>query len=72
MAVESFDGALAGQAGTFILTHGTTTADGDVSGEVGVLIVPSSGTGALAPIRGSGGLRIAEGVHHLWLDCELG
>ena len=72
VAMESFTGSLNGAAGALNFVHSATTAGADRSHEF-FLIVPASGTGALAGIRGSGGLAIdGDGTHRVWFDYELG
>jgi hypothetical protein len=72
VAMESFEGTLAGRAGAFNFVHSATTLGGDRRDEHFV-IVPASGTGELAGINGSGGLAIDEdGTHRMWFDYELG
>ncbi|WP_433661958.1 DUF3224 domain-containing protein [Nocardia sp. CA-128927] len=72
VAMESFEGALNGNAGSFNFAHSATTSGSDRAAEFFV-IVPASGTGALAGITGTGGLSVDEdGGHHMWFDYELG
>jgi uncharacterized protein DUF3224 len=72
VAMESFEGSLDGRAGTFNFVHGATTSGADRTHEHFV-IVPGSGTGALASIRGSGGIAVdGAGRHETWFDYELG
>ncbi|MFE9582407.1 DUF3224 domain-containing protein [Nocardia sp. NPDC006044] len=72
VAMESFEGALNGAAGSFNFTHSATTSGTDRTAE-SFVIVPASGTGDLAGITGTGGLSVDEdGTHHLWFDYELG
>ncbi|WP_040732298.1 DUF3224 domain-containing protein [Nocardia tenerifensis] len=72
VAMESFEGALNGVAGTFNFTHSATTSGSDRTAE-SFVIVPASGTGDLAGIAGTGGLSVDEaGGHHIWFDYELG
>jgi hypothetical protein len=72
VAMESFEGSIAGRSGSFNIAHSATTHGEDREGEYFV-IVPTSGTGELEGIRGTGGLSIdAEGTHHFWLEYELG
>ncbi|MFD6159645.1 DUF3224 domain-containing protein [Nocardia sp. NPDC060256] len=71
VAMESFEGALNGDAGSFNFAHSATTSGTDRTAEYFV-IVPASGTGALAGITGTGGLSVDEaGSHHIWFDYEL-
>ncbi|GAA1651018.1 hypothetical protein GCM10009764_85590 [Nocardia ninae] len=72
VAMESFEGALNGNAGSFNFAHSATTSGTDRTAEF-FTIVPASGTGALAGITGTGGLSVdADGGHHIWFDYELG
>jgi hypothetical protein len=71
VAMESFEGSLNGAAGTFNFVHSATTSGEDRLAEF-FLIVPASGTGALASIRGGGGMAIdADGKHRVWFDYEV-
>jgi hypothetical protein len=71
VALESFEGSVAGREGSFNYVHSATTSGTDRS-HAFFLVVPNSGTGALAGITGTGGLDIdADGTHHIWLDYEL-
>ncbi|MBG0567047.1 DUF3224 domain-containing protein [Actinoplanes aureus] len=71
VAMESFEGSVAGRAGAFNFVHSATTTGSDRQAEF-LTIVPTSGTGDLAGIRGAGGLAIDEdGTHHIWFDYEL-
>lgn len=72
VAMESFEGALNGNSGSFNFTHSATTSGTDRTAE-SFVIVPASGTGALAGITGTGGLSVDDaGGHHIWFDYELG
>lgn len=72
VAMESFEGSVAGRSGSFNFAHSATTHGADREAEYFV-IVPSSGTGELEGISGTGGLSIdADGTHHFWLDYEVG
>ena len=72
VAMESFEGSIAGRSGSFNFAHSATTHGENREAEYFV-IVPTSGTGELEGIRGTGGLSIdAEGTHHFWLEYELG
>jgi hypothetical protein len=72
VAMESFEGAVDGAAGTFAFAHSATTHGSDRTAEHFV-IVPTSGTGALAGISGSGGMTVEDdGTHRIWLTYELG
>ncbi|MEV6837596.1 DUF3224 domain-containing protein [Streptomyces sp. NPDC051133] len=72
VAMESFEGALGERSGTFNFAHsGTTLGEGREADFF--VIVPGSGTGALAGIRGAGGLEIdADGTHRIWFEYEVG
>ncbi|WP_067501218.1 DUF3224 domain-containing protein [Actinoplanes sp. TFC3] len=71
VAMESFEGSIAGRAGTFNFVHSATTTGDDRQAEF-LAIVPASGTGDLAGIRGAGGLTVdQEGTHRIWFDYEL-
>ncbi|WP_433452233.1 DUF3224 domain-containing protein [Streptomyces sp. CA-142005] len=72
VAMESFEGRLGGLSGSFNFAHSATTLGEGREAEFFV-IVPGSGTGALAGIRGAGGLRIdADGTHRVWFEYEVG
>jgi hypothetical protein len=72
VAMESFEGALHGQAGAFNFAHSATTSGDDRTSEF-FTIVPGSGTGELAAITGTGGMAVdADGTHRIWFDYELG
>jgi hypothetical protein len=71
VAMESFDGSLAGAQGTFNFAHLASTHGTDRVDEAFV-IVPGSGTGGLTGIAGSGGLTVdADGTHRVWFDYTL-
>jgi hypothetical protein len=71
VAMESFEGTLAGRAGTFNFVHSATSTGADRAGEY-FAIVPSSGTGELAGITGTGTLTVTEdGTHGITFDYEL-
>ena len=71
LAIESFEGTVAGHGGTFAFVHGASTRGEDRVDEHFAL-VPGSGTGALAGISGSGALWVdPDGTHRLHLDCTL-
>ena len=71
VAMESFEGSLAGRAGTFNFVHAASTTGDDRSAEH-FLIVPSSGTGDLAGIAGSGALVVdADGTHRMRFDYTV-
>ncbi|WP_406830842.1 DUF3224 domain-containing protein [Pedococcus sp. KACC 23699] len=72
VAMESFDGALDGAAGTFNFVHSATTEGGGRTHEH-FAVVPGSGTAELAGIRGGGGLAVEDdGTHRVWFDYQLG
>jgi hypothetical protein len=69
VALEIFDGTLAGRAGTFAFQQwGTMTPDDQ---ELQYAVVPGSGTGELAGISGRLDLIIADGVHSYDLSYDL-
>ena len=70
VAMESFEGSIAGRAGTFNFVHSATTTGQNRDAEF-LTIVPTSGTGDLTGIRGTGGLSVAGGTHRIWFDYEL-
>ena len=71
VALESFEGSVAGRAGSFAFVHSATTAGSDRS-HAWFLIVPNSGTGSLAGITGGGDLAVdADGTHRVWFDYDL-
>ena len=69
VAIERFDGALDGRAGTFVLHHTGVMRRGQASLEVD--IVPDSGTGELAGIDGTMQILIEGETHSYQLDYEL-
>ncbi|MFB8211966.1 DUF3224 domain-containing protein [Streptomyces sp. NPDC056010] len=72
IAMESFEGVLAGHEGTFNFVHSATTSGSDRAGEY-FAVVPGSGTAALAGISGGGGIAVDDdGTHRIWFDFELG
>lgn len=72
VAMESFEGSVAGVEGAFNFAHSATTGGTDRRGEF-FTIVPASGTGGLAGIRGAGGMAIdPDGTHRVWFEYELG
>ena len=72
VAMESFEGSLAGRAGAFNFAHSATTSGSDRTAEF-FIIVPSSGTGELAGISGAGGMTVeVDGTHRIWFDYEVG
>ena len=71
VAMESFEGRIAGHAGTFNFAHSATTTGEDRQAEF-LVIVPGSGTDGLTGVRGTGGLTVEEdGTHRIWFDYEL-
>ncbi|GAA2895963.1 hypothetical protein Acy02nite_25950 [Actinoplanes cyaneus] len=71
VAMESFEGHVAGHPGTFNFAHSATTTGRDRQAEF-LVIVQGSGTGDLTGIRGTGGLAVDEdGIHHIRFDYEL-
>ena len=66
VAMESFEGSIAGRSGTINFAHSATTR-GDNREADFLVIVPGSGTGELAGLTGSGGLTDDHGI---WLDFE--
>jgi len=71
VAMESFDGTIAGRRGTFNFAHSASTTGTNREGDFFV-IVPSSGTADLAGLSGTGGITITEdGTHHIWFDYDL-
>ncbi|MFE2507504.1 DUF3224 domain-containing protein [Streptomyces naganishii] len=72
VAMESFEGTLAGREGAFNFVHSATTTGSDRTTEF-FTVVPASGTAGLAGITGTGGLSVdPDGTHRIWLDYELG
>jgi hypothetical protein len=70
VAMESFEGSVAGRAGAFNFAHSATTL-GDGRESEFLVIVPGSGTGELTGITGDGGLTIADdGTHTIFLDVS--
>lgn len=71
LAIESFEGIVAGRAGTFNFVHSASTSGSDRTGEF-FTIVANSGTAELAGITGSGGVTVdADGTHRVWSDYDL-
>ena len=71
VAMESFEGTLAGRAGTFNFLHSASTKGSDRANEF-LAIVEGSGTAELAGIAGSGRMAVdADGSHHLEFDFRL-
>ena len=72
VAMESFEGTVAGRHGAFNFVHAASTSGADRANEYG-LIVPGSGTDELAGIEGSVRLTIdADGTHHMEFSHNLG
>src|SRR3954471_4502985 len=72
VALESFEGVVAGRRGSFKFVHAASTSGADRSNEYG-LIVPGSGTDELAGIEGTVRLRVdADGTHRMDFDHNLG
>ena len=69
VAVEQFDGALDGRTGGFALHHTGIMHAGAM--RLTIEVVPGSGTGELAGIRGTLGIRIADGKHYYDFDYTL-
>ncbi len=71
VAMESFEGSIAGHPGTFNFVHSATTTGQNREAEF-LTIVPTSGTGELTGIRGTGGLTVGDdGTHRIWFDYDL-
>ncbi|MFF0542803.1 DUF3224 domain-containing protein [Nocardia thailandica] len=71
IAIDTFEGTLAGRAGAFSFVHSATTGGTDRTDEF-FHIVPASGTGELSGITGGGALWVDErGGHHITFDYEL-
>ncbi|NJM49691.1 MAG: DUF3224 domain-containing protein [Sphingomonadales bacterium] len=69
VALESFDGALNGRQGSFLLAHrGTMTAKAQ---HLSVIVVPGSGTGALIGISGDMDIDIRDGKHYYIFHYDL-
>jgi len=72
VALESFEGTVAGRRGAFNFVHAASTSGVDRANEYG-LIVPGSGTEELAGIEGSVRLHVdADGIHRMDFDHNLG
>ncbi|WP_020141970.1 DUF3224 domain-containing protein [Terracoccus sp. 273MFTsu3.1] len=72
VAMESFEGTVAGRRGAFNFVHAASTSGTDRAHEYG-LIVPGSGTGELVGIEGSVRLTVdADGTHRMDFDHNLG
>ena len=71
VALESFEGTVAGRTGAFNFVHSASTSGSDRTGEF-FAIVAASGTGDLAGITGGGGMTVdADGTHRVWFDYDL-
>jgi hypothetical protein len=71
VAMESFEGSVAGREGAFNFAHSATTLGEGRDAEFFV-IVPGSGTGELTGITGAGGMSVAgDGTHSIWLEYEF-
>ncbi|MGI9156353.1 MAG: DUF3224 domain-containing protein [Marmoricola sp.] len=73
VAMEAFEGSLAGRTGAFAFAHSATT-DGQSEERLNELLViaPGSGSGGLTGITGAGRMVIDEDeTHHVELDYEL-
>ena len=72
VALESFEGSVAGRRGAFNFVHAASTSGADRAHEYG-LIVPGSGTGELVGIEGTVRLHVdADGTHHMEFTHNLG
>jgi len=72
VAMESFEGTVAGRRGTFNFVHAASTTGTDRANEYS-LIVPGRGTGELTGIAGTVRLHIDEdGTHRMDFDHNLG
>jgi hypothetical protein len=69
VAIERVTGTLHTRAGTFILQHSATMTRGEP--QLSISVVPDSGTGDLVGLRGTMGIRIAEGKHFYDFDYTL-
>ncbi|QBQ39314.1 DUF3224 domain-containing protein [Pseudoduganella plicata] len=69
VAVERFDGTLAGRRGSFVLQHSGTMLHGRDS--LLVLVSPGSGTGELAGIAGTMRIDTRGGGHRYTFDYDL-
>jgi hypothetical protein len=70
VAMESFEGSIAGLEGALNFAHSATTL-GDSREAEFLVVVPGSGTGDLAGLVGTGGLAIdPDGTHKIWFDFE--
>lgn len=72
VAIDAFDGEIAGRSGTCNFWHVNTVTRGRSGPGDGVLrIVPDSGTGELEGIRGTGEIHVVDGAHTLALEVEF-
>ncbi len=69
VAIEYFDGSVAGKSGSFVLQHSGVMNKGDA--QLTITIVPDSGAGELAGISGSLEIDNNEGHHSYALYYEL-
>src|SRR3982750_4516895 len=70
VAMESFEGSIAGFEGAFSFAHSATTLGDNREAEF-LVIVPGSGTGDLSGLTGTGGLAVDEdGTHRIWFDYD--
>ncbi len=71
VAMESFEGTLAGRSGTFNFWHSATMVSGERRDSQG-FICPATGTGELAGITGTVELTIDDdGTHRFAFDWEI-
>ncbi|UXN67805.1 DUF3224 domain-containing protein (plasmid) [Devosia neptuniae] len=71
VAMESFEGTIAGRTGTFNFLHSASTKGSDRSNEF-IAIVEGSGTGGFSGISGAGQMTVdADGTHHLEFDFQI-
>lgn len=72
VAIDAFEGEIAGKTGTCNFWHVNTVTRGRSTSDDGLLrIVPDSGTGGLEGIRGTGEIDVVDGEHSLILDIEF-
>jgi hypothetical protein len=70
VALEWFEGVVAGRSGSCVIVHGQTLADA-ASTSMWLQVVPASGTGQLTGLTASGGLAVDDdGTHRIWLDLD--
>lgn len=68
VALEWFEGVIAGRTGACVIVHGQTLVDG-APASTWLQVVPGSGTDGLVGLSASGGLAVdADGTHRIWLD----